>query len=644
MILNVSNLCKSFGDEEIINNASFIINENEKIAIIGPNGAGKTTLLRMLAGELTPDSGTVNISKNASIGFLHQINNPDSKLSIKEELLTVIKPIIDMERNIKKMHDDMDKLTGTELKNLYNSYNRLIHEYELADGYSAQSRVTGILKGLGFSEDDFSKEINTLSGGQKTRVFLGKLLLSKPDIIILDEPTNHLDLSNIEWLENYLLNYKGTVIIVSHDRYFLNKIVNKVIDIDNTEAFVYSGNYTDFTQKKAMLKESELKAYLNQQNEIKRQEAVIDKLKSFNREKSIKRAESRKKMLDKIERLDKPLQENTNMKLSLLFRHESGNDVLKAMHLKKVFDKKELFSDINFEIKRGEHVAIIGDNGSGKTTILKIINNLISPDNGFIELGAGVETAYYDQEHQILNKEKTLFDELQDTYPELDNTYIRNVLAAFMFTGDEVFKKISDLSGGERGRVALAKLMLGKANFILLDEPTNHLDSSSKEILEEAIREFKGTVLYVSHDRYFINRTADRILELKDGRIYNYIGNYDYYIEKRDDVRNAAFAYPSAQTPLSASLNPEEKSSKQDWLNSKEEAAKAKKQKAALKKCENNIEKYENEIKQIELNFSMPHIQSDVGKLMELQTQKEKAEEELEKLYEEWESLAQQIT
>lgn len=638
MILNTSNLCKAFGEEEIINNASIIINENERVAVVGANGAGKTTLLRMLTGELAPDSGSVHISKNTSVGYLRQINDIDSDLSIEEELLTVIKPITDMENTLKGMHKAMKGLSGEELESLYDSYTRLVHEYELADGYAAKSRVTGILKGLGFSEDEFSKKINMLSGGQKTRVFLGKLLLSKPNIIMLDEPTNHLDLSSIEWLENYLLNYKGTVIIVSHDRYFLDRIVNKVIDLEACEALVYSGNYTEFTQKKALLKEAALKAYANQQEEIKRQEAVIDKLKSFNREKSVRRAESRQKMLDKIDKLDKPTEPNTDMKLDLTMSRESGNDVLRAENLEKAFNNHTLFSGLSFEIKRGEHVAIIGDNGSGKTTILKIINNLLLPDKGYVQLGIGVETSYYDQEHQVLNQDKTLFDELQDAYPELDNTSVRNVLAAFLFTGNEVFKKISSLSGGERGRVSLAKLMLGKANFIVLDEPTNHLDTSSKEILESAIKNFKGTVLYVSHDRYFINQTADRILELKDNKLYNYIGNYDYYLEKRDDVRNAAFTAYKAQN-ISAPLN--EKKSKQDWLASKEKAAKAKKQKAALENCESLIEKYENEIREIELDFAKPEFQSDAVKLMKLQKQKEAAEAELEKLYTQWEVLSQ---
>ena len=648
MILNAVNLSKSFGSNVIIENANFLVNEHEKVAIVGVNGAGKTTLLKILTGEESPDDGNVILSKDTKLGYLKQINNVDSSLSIIDELYTVIKPILDMEERMRCQQEEMKHLSKEAdkeaLENLYSSYTALVHNYELMDGYSAKSKVTGILKGLGFNEEDFERKINTLSGGQKTRVFLAKLLLEEPDIILLDEPTNHLDLKSIEWLESYLLNYKGAVIIVSHDRYFLDRIVTKVIDIENSRVSMYSGNYTAFSQKKQMLIEARIKEYLNQQQEIKHQEAVITKLKQFNREKSIKRAESRQKQLEKIDRVEAPITHIENMKLSLDISKESGKDVLTVHNLAKSFDEKHLFSNINFEIKRGERVAIIGDNGTGKTTLLKIINGLLSPDAGEVIYGSNVSIAYYDQEHQVLHMDKTLFDEISDTYPEMTNTRIRNILAAFLFTGEDVYKKISDLSGGERGRVSLVKLMLSKANFLLLDEPTNHLDSSSKEILEEAIREFKGTVLYVSHDRYFINRTADRILELKDGRIYNYIGNYDYYIEKRDDVRNAAFAYPSAQTPLSASLNPEEKSSKQDWLNSKEEAAKAKKQKAALKKCENDIEKYENEIKQIELNFSMPHIQSDVGKLMELQTQKEKAEEELEKLYEEWESLAQQIT
>ena len=540
MILNATNISKSFGSNEIIKDATFLVNEHEKVAIVGVNGAGKTTLLKILTGEESADSGSITLAKDAKLGYLRQINNVDSSLSIIDELYTVIEPILNMEKRMSQMQEDMKHLTGSELEELYSSYTALTHSYELMDGYAAKSRVVGILKGLGFEEADFDRKINTLSGGQKTRVFLAKLLLEEPDIILLDEPTNHLDLRSIEWLESYLLNYKGAVIIVSHDRYFLDKIVSKVIDIENGNVQMYLGNYTDFSNKKQMLLDAKMKEYLNQQQEIKHQEAVITKLKQFNREKSIKRAESRQKQLEKIERVEAPQTYSENMRLSLDISKESGKDVLTVHNLSKSFEHKKLFWDINFEIKRGERVAIIGDNGTGKTTLLKIINGLLNPDTGEVIYGSNVSVAYYDQEHQVLHMDKTLFDELSDTYPDMTNTQIRNILAAFLFTGEDVYKKIADLSGGERGRVSLVKLMLSKANFLLLDEPTNHLDIVSKDVLENALNNFPGTVCYVSHDRYFINKTATRILDLTENRLLNYIGNYDYYIEKREAVEEAA--------------------------------------------------------------------------------------------------------
>ena len=534
-----------------------------------------------------------------------------------------------------EMQERMQHLSGEELEALYSSYTALTHSYELMDGYAAKSKVIGILKGLGFDENDFDRKINTLSGGQKTRVFLAKLLLEEPDIILLDEPTNHLDLRSIEWLESYLLNYKGAVIIVSHDRYFLDKIVSKVIDIENAEVQMYSGNYSDFSAKKQMLLDAKMKEYLNQQQEIKHQEAVITKLKQFNREKSIKRAESRQKQLEKIDRVEAPVTHIENMRLSLDISKESGKDVLTVHDLSKSFDEKHLFSNINFEIKRGERVAIIGDNGTGKTTLLKIINGLLSPDTGEVIYGSNVSIAYYDQEHQVLHMDKTLFDEISDTYPEMNNTQIRNILAAFLFTGEDVFKKIGDLSGGERGRVSLVKLMLSKANFLLLDEPTNHLDILSKDVLESALNSFPGTICYVSHDRYFINKTATRILDLTGNRLLNYIGNYDYYIEKREAVEGAANLSVNNIEEKPAEVS----DSKQEWIENKNAQAQKKKITNALNKCEKEIEKIEEKLGLIDEEFANPEISSNVGKLMELQKEKTALEEKLEKLMNEWEEL-----
>ena len=639
MILNATNISKSFGSNEIIKDATFLVNEHEKVAIVGVNGAGKTTLLKILTGEESADSGSITLAKDAKLGYLRQINNVDSALSIIDELYTVIEPILNMEKRMSQMQEDMKHLTGSELEELYSSYTALTHSYELMDGYAAKSRVVGILKGLGFEEADFDRKINTLSGGQKTRVFLAKLLLEEPDIILLDEPTNHLDLRSIEWLESYLLNYKGAVIIVSHDRYFLDKIVSKVIDIENGNVQMYLGNYTDFSNKKQMLLDAKMKEYLNQQQEIKHQEAVITKLKQFNREKSIKRAESRQKQLEKIERVEAPQTYSENMRLSLDISKESGKDVLTVHNLSKSFDQKKLFWDINFEIKRGERVAIIGDNGTGKTTLLKIINGLIEPDTGEVIYGSNVSVAYYDQEHQVLHMDKTLFDELSDTYPEMTNTQIRNILAAFLFTGEDVYKKIADLSGGERGRVSLVKLMLSKANFLLLDEPTNHLDIVSKDVLENALTNFPGTVCYVSHDRYFINKTATRILDLTENRLLNYIGNYDYYIEKREAVEEAANLTNTEQDEKPVDVS----ESKKEWIDNKTALAQKKKIKNALNKCEKEISEIEDKLQSIDEDFANPENASNVGKLMELQKQKEALEKRLDKLMEDWEELTLQM-
>ena len=639
MILNATNISKSFGSNEIIKDATFLVNEHEKVAIVGVNGAGKTTLLKILTGEESADSGSITLAKDAKLGYLRQINNVDSALSIIDELYTVIEPILNMEKRMSQMQEDMKHLTGSELEELYSSYTALTHSYELMDGYAAKSRVVGILKGLGFEEADFDRKINTLSGGQKTRVFLAKLLLEEPDIILLDEPTNHLDLRSIEWLESYLLNYKGAVIIVSHDRYFLDKIVSKVIDIENGNVQMYLGNYTDFSNKKQMLLDAKMKEYLNQQQEIKHQEAVITKLKQFNREKSIKRAESRQKQLEKIERVEAPQTYSENMRLSLDISKESGKDVLTVHNLSKSFDHKKLFWDINFEIKRGERVAIIGDNGTGKTTLLKIINGLLEPDTGEVIYGSNVSVAYYDQEHQVLHMDKTLFDELSDTYPEMTNTQIRNILAAFLFTGEDVYKKIADLSGGERGRVSLVKLMLSKANFLLLDEPTNHLDIVSKDVLENALTNFPGTVCYVSHDRYFINKTATRILDLTENRLLNYIGNYDYYIEKREAVEEAANLTNTEQSQKPIDVS----ESKKEWIDNKTALAQKKKVKNALNKCEKEISEIEDKLQSIDEDFANPENASNVGKLMELQKQKETLEKRLDKLMEDWEELTLQM-
>ena len=639
MILACQNISKSFGVNEIIKQASFHIEEHEKAAIVGVNGAGKSTLLKIIVGELAPDEGEVIISRGKTLGYLAQQNMLMGHRSIYEEMLEAKKEVIQMEERLRNMELEMKGLTGKALEELMDQYHRTQIMFEQKDGYSYKSEITGVLKGLGFDEEDFSRQVDTLSGGQKTRVALGKLLLSSPDIILLDEPTNHLDMSSIAWLETYLLNYRGAVIIVAHDRYFLNKVVSKVVEIDQGHVMTFLGNYSAYAEKKKQLRETQLKAYLNQQQEIKHQEEVIAKLKSFNREKSIRRAESREKMLDKMEVLEKPTQLDTEIKLTLEPKVISGNDVLTVENLSKSYDEL-LFSDLNFQIHRGERVAIIGDNGTGKTTILKIINGLVPADTGKITLGSKVCIGYYDQDHQVLHMEKTLFEELSDAYPTLTNTEIRNVLAAFLFTGDDVFKRVKDLSGGERGRVSLAKLMLSRANFLILDEPTNHLDIVSKEILEEALNRYTGTVLYVSHDRYFINQTATRILDLKNHTLVNYIGNYDYYLEKTEELTRIYAPNTGTETHKSSSDTPLS-SSREDWERKKEEQARERKRQNDLKKTEGRIQKLEERDAEIDGLLEKEEIYTDMEECTRLTTEKAQIGEELEKLYEVWESLAE---
>ena len=644
MILSCNNITKTFGTDAILSDCSFHIEEREKAAIVGPNGAGKSTLLKIIMGRLPADDGTVTISKDKALGYLAQHQNLSSDGTIYDELLSVKKDIIALEEKIRETEQQMKNATGEQLDTLLDQYTKMNHQFELENGYAYQSEIVGVLKGLGFTEDDFSLPVNTLSGGQKTRVALGKLLLSKPDIILLDEPTNHLDMESIRWLENYLLGYNGSVIIVAHDRYFLDRIVTKIIEIENTHVTVFSGNYTAYADKKKILRNMQLKEYLNQQREIKHQQEVITKLKQFNREKSIKRAESREKMLDKLEVVDKPAEINDKMNIELNPSVISGNDVLSVSHLSKAFDDNTLFTDISFDIKRGERVALIGNNGTGKTTILKIINDILPADSGEIKLGSKVTIGYYDQEHHVLDPDKTLFDELQDAYPDLNNTQIRNTLAAFLFTNDDVFKYIRDLSGGERGRVSLAKLMLSNANFLILDEPTNHLDMVSKEILENALNSYTGTVLYVSHDRYFINTTATRIIELVGQTTVNYIGNYDYYIEKKDALTAAALAGKPADSSSAVSAaqkNAQKESAKADWKQSKEEQALLKKKKNELKKTEERITVIEDRLKAIEEESALPEVCTDTARLLELHKESTKLSEELDALYEKWEELSE---
>ena len=656
MILACHNISKSFGDRVIVQNGSFHIEEREKAALVGVNGAGKSTILKMIMNEEPTDGGDIILAKGRTIGYLAQHQDLIPHGTIYEELRSAKADIIEMEQRLRSIEEELKSLSGDALENRLETYNRLQSEFEARNGYACESEITGVLKGLGFTEEEFSKKTDTLSGGQKTRVALGKLLLTSPDILLLDEPTNHLDLNSIAWLETFLINYQGAVFIVSHDRFFLNRVVSKVVEIENGEIRMYLGNYQAYSEKKQQIRDARLKEYLNQQREIRHQQAVIEKLRSFNREKSIRRAESREKMLEKMTPVEKPMDEPREMHFSLEPSCISGNDVLSVEGLSKRFDSQVLFKDVSFEIKRGEHVAIIGDNGTGKTTLLKILNQVQKADAGSFTLGAKVQIGYYDQEHHVLHDNKTIFDEISDDYPTLNNTQIRNTLAAFQFTGDEVFQVISTLSGGEKGRVSLAKLMLSEANFLILDEPTNHLDIASKEILEEALNNYSGTVLYVSHDRYFINQTATRILELVNQTFVNYIGNYDYYLEKKEELTKAYASVPSAEKAgnsgnraagnASESTGPSagaasSKPSALSWQEQKELQAKERKRKNDLKKTEEEISRLEERNEEIDHELTLEEVYSNSIKCQELTSERTQNEEKLEELYEKWESLAE---
>ncbi|MBR3646608.1 MAG: ABC-F type ribosomal protection protein [Lachnospiraceae bacterium] len=640
MILSCNHISKAYGTEVILDDCSFHVEDHEKTAIVGVNGAGKSTILKIIMGEITADNGEVVTGKDKTVGYLAQHQDITSESTIYDELLKVKSNLVEMEKRLRKMEDDMNHLTGDELEKLMNNYTRLSHDFDLQGGYTYKSEITGIINGLGFEDNDSSKLVSQLSGGQKTRVALGRLLLSRPDVILLDEPTNHLDLNSIKWLENYLLNYSGAVIIVAHDRYFIDRICTKIVEIENHHASVYLGNYTEYAQKKAMLREAAINLYMKQQKEIKHQEEVIAKLRSFKQEKFYKRAQSREKALNSMDVIDNPDTTLSSMSLTLEPVCQSGNDVLFVENLSKSFGNHNLFSNISFDIKRSERVALIGDNGTGKTTILKILNELVDADEGSFTLGTNVYIGYYDQEHHNLNDNNTLFDEVADAYPDLTTTRIRNVLAAFMFTGDDVFKQVKDLSGGEKGRLSLAKLMLSKANFIILDEPTNHLDMVSKEILENALNKYTGTILYVSHDRYFINTTATRIIELTNKKIVNYIGNYDYYEEKKDELTKI---YAPKQDSTKITGTHATSSNKQDYLNRKEEQARVRKIENAIKRAENRISELEQLLEELNIKLANPDIASNSAELNKIIAEQNTINDELDPLYSEWEDLSSQL-
>lgn len=628
MILSCNNITKSFITDILFSNISFVVNENDKVGLVGINGAGKSTLLKIIIGELPADSGEIIISNGTSIGYLSQNAMLSSERSLYDEILSTKEHLIKMEQELHKMEHEMgffsDETEG--FKELSEKYTIFRNEFELKGGYSYRSHIKGILKGLGFLEEEFNSPVSILSGGQKTRLALAKILAGQPDLLLLDEPTNHLDISAVEWLEAFLLQYKGALIIVSHDRFFLDKTTDKTIELEGTKCTCYNGNYSFFSLHKEINREIEEKHYINQQKEIKKQEDVIKQLRSFNREKSVKRAMSREKALSKIEQIDKPLNLKDKMSFSLSPRIESGNDVLFARDLKKQFDDKLLFSDINFEIFKGDKIALIGQNGCGKSTLLKIITENLEKTEGNIKLGTNVQIGYYDQEHSLLNSENNLIEEISDAYPNMTEGEIRNVLASFLFTKDDVFKKIQALSGGEKGRLTLVKLMLSKANFLILDEPTNHLDLISKEILENNLKGYSGTLLFVSHDRYFINQVASKIFNLTQNKIEVYNGNYDYYLEKKKQNTLA----------LISKNEPERSHNKAQWLQRKEEQANQRKKEKLLEKTEQMIHDIEEKISKIDLQMCESEIYTNHLKVQELAQEKRDFELELNELYEQW--------
>ena len=634
MLLACRELKISFDAVPVLTGGYFHLEEKEKAAVVGINGAGKTTLLNLISGRLHADEGAVTVKGGTTLGYLTQHQGLDSESSIYNELASACAGIFAMEQELRSLEQQMTRAEGETLSRLMEDYSRLSHRFEEAGGYAVRSEITGVLKGLGFSEDEFSKPCRVLSGGEKTRVALGKLLLTGPDLILLDEPTNHLDIASVSWLEGYLKDYKGAVLIVSHDRYFMDRVVTKIIEVESGRVSMYGGNYTAYAAKKAQEREIALKHYYNQQKVIKHEEAVITKLKSFNREKSIKRAESREKMLAKIERLDKPAELNDSMKLHLSSSAVSGQLVLSVENLSMHYGSRTLFEDLSFLIRRGEKVALIGENGSGKTTILKTLTGSVRPDSGTIRLGAQVEVGYYDQEQHNFTETNTLFEEIRASYPKLTDTEIRNLLAAFLFTGDDVFKQISALSGGERGRLSLAKLMLSPCNLLILDEPTNHLDIVSREILEDALSAYEGTLLFVSHDRYFINRLAERTLELGSRGLTEYLGNYDDYLEKKAALSAAAFqggGTDSGKVLTDSALRRREK---------KEAETKRRRQENELKKTEEQIEALEERLTALEEEMGLPENSTDPQKLMTLDKEAASIRKDLDGLYEKWETLS----
>lgn len=628
MILSINNVYKNFGDKNVLNNISIPLKNKEKIALVGINGAGKTTLFKILTNTLSKDSGDVFLKKGATIGYLSQVFNPDFSYTIYDYVKLAFNHLVDLEKHIDDITKSLDNLCDLELEKAILNLSNLTADFEALNGYEYKSKITGILKGLGFLESDFTKNISSLSGGQQTRLSLAKTLLESPDVLLLDEPTNHLDLPSIEWLENYLKNSNTALIIISHDRYFLDAIVSKVYEIEHGIANCYNGNFTDYLMQKEINREIELHAYLSQQKDVEKRKKAIDKLLSFNREKSVKRARSKQKLLDKLDIIDKPIDLNSTMKLTFSSPILSGREVLKIRGLSMKFEDT-LFENVDLDIVRGEKIALVGQNGAGKTTLFKLILNELQSNEGSIKLGSNVNISYYDQSQSLLNDDFTVFQTFDSLNSSITNYEVRSYLARFMFYDEDLTKKISSLSGGEKGRLSLAKIMYSKANFLLLDEPTNHLDVYSREVLENAIKNYEGTVLYISHDRYFINSTADKVIELKNKKFITYLGDYDYYMEKRD-TSNVSFS----ETTISST-------SKVSREAQKNIERKKRKKKNAIDKIEIRISDIEFEISNIDKQLNDPSNSRDQGKLLELFNQKEIFETELTTLFDKWEQLSE---
>ncbi len=649
IVLSAKDIGKTYGTDIILEKVSFHINAGDRIGIVGPNGAGKTTLLNILSGELPCDSGTYFLSQDMTVGYLKQKNNFDSESTVMEEVKKIFQPILDMEQEMNRLSLEIGEL-GAEAGCLMNRYAQMQDDFRNRGGYTYKSEILGILNSMAFGEEFYDKKIDTLSGGEKTRLALACLLLEKPDILFLDEPTNHLDIGTLKWLEQYLKSYKGTIVIVSHDRYFLNQTVSRILEVEHHRVHVYEGNYTQYAEKKRALREAEQRAYDKQQTEIRRQEDMIRRFKERGTEKLAKRAASREKRLAHLDRLEKPLSDTGKIKLRFRQEYQSGNDVLYGEELGKSFgygaNRRQLFSHVNFDIKRGERICIVGPNGVGKTTLLRILMEEISPTEGFLKIGYNVNFGYYDQGQLLLNDQATVLDEVHDAYRLYKESEIRSILGQFLFKDDQVFLRVGSLSGGEKARLSLLKLMMSGANVLLLDEPTNHLDIDSKEIFEDALLDYPGTVIVVSHDRYFLNKIPTRILELAADGLTEYLGGYDYYTEKKAQLQSGKKYLREMSERETAGRGGAEKktgalSPAEERARKKQQEAEERRRKREKERLENRIGELEQQIAENEKQMCEPENLSDHQLLNRLNEENQACRKELDEAYEKWMLLDQ---